>query len=288
MDFGRLVHSVKPRAWLREPLVHFLAAGALLYLGAAWLGPVPEDGRTIVIDDDRLAAALQQRAGIANDEAVREALLSMAPDERAKLVRETAAEEALWREGRARGLDTVDGVVRLRTIQNMRQLLTEEATANLAVSDAEVADFYARNRDTYAESASASFSHLFFAGPNGEARARAALAGIRAGAAPEEFGDRFVYQATYAEAGAEELAGQFGIGFVESLSKLAPSRAWQGPLKSDRGWHLVLLRGLVAARVPPLDAIEDRVREDALAAARARVTERAVDRLLERYEVRTR
>jgi hypothetical protein len=280
---------VTPPKWLREPLVHFLAAGALLYLGASYLSPVPETGRTIVIDDDALVASLQQRTGTSDADAVREALRVMPADERAGLVRDAAAQEALWREGRAPGLDTVDGVVRLRVIQQMRLLLGEEAAAGMSVSDKEVADYYAQNRGAYAQSAAASFSHLFFAGEDGRARAEAALDRLRGGnARAEELGDRFLYQSTYAETGAEELAGQFGVGFVEGLMRLDPGSAWQGPVQSDHGWHLVLLRRRELAQVPPLADIVVRVREDALAAKRQGALDEAVGKLLERYEVRTR
>ena len=283
-----MVPPVNPREWLREPLIHFLAAGAVLYLGASALGSSPEEGRTIVIGEDALVTSLQQRTGTSDAEAVREALRLMPQDERAELARDAAEQEALWREGRALGLDTVDGVVRLRVIQQMRLLLAEEATAGMAVSQAEIADYYAANRSAYAEPAAASFSHLFFAGPAGEPRAEAALDRLRDGTAgPEQLGDRFLYQATYADAGARELAGQFGIGFVEGLMRRAPGESWQGPLQSDHGWHLVLLRGRELAQVPALADIEARVREDALAAKRSAAVEAAVGKLLERYDVRS-
>jgi peptidyl-prolyl cis-trans isomerase C len=280
---------VKPSRWLREPLFHFLIAGAALYLGASWLAPVPGGGRSIVIDEDRLVTALQQRSGVTDEKAVRAGLAAMPAGERAKLVHEAAAEEALWREGRSLGLDQVDGVVRMRVLQQMRLVLAGEATRGMVVSDAEVAAFYEANRNSYGEPAAFTFSHLFYAGPDGEARARTALARLRAGRERrEQTGDRFLYQSNYAGAGAEELAGQFGIGFVETMKDLMPDPSWQGPVKSDHGWHLVLLRSKEAARVPALAAIESRVREDALAAKRARAVDASVDRLLGHYHVSVR
>ena len=277
---------MKPAPWLREPLLHFLLAGAALYVGASWLAPSPDRGRSIVIDEDRLVTALQQRSGVTDERAVRAGLAAMPANERAELVHEAAAEEALWREGRKLGLDQVDGVVRMRVLQQMRLVLTGEATRGMTVSDTEVADFYSANRKSYGEAAAFSFSHLFYAGADGEARARAALAGLRGGSErPERTGDRFLYQSNYASVGAEELASQFGIGFEETIQDFMPGTSWQGPVKSDHGWHLVLLRAKEAARVPPLAAIESRVREDALAAKRARAVDASVDRLLARYRV---
>jgi peptidyl-prolyl cis-trans isomerase C len=272
--------------WLREPLLHFMVAGAALYVGAAWLAPPPDSGRSIVIDEDRLVTALQQRSGVTDERAVRAGLAAMPATERAKLVHETAAEEALWREGRALGLDVVDGVVRMRVLQQMRLILAGEATRGMTVSDAEVGEFYAANRSSYAEPAAFTFSHLFYADPQGEARSRTALARLRAATErPDQWGDRFLYQSTYSSTGAQEIAAQFGIGFIEAIAQLTPGLSWQGPVKSDHGWHLVLLRAKEEARIPPLVTIEARVREDALAAKRARAVDASVDRLLARYHV---
>ncbi|WP_305097901.1 peptidylprolyl isomerase [Croceibacterium aestuarii] len=279
---------MKAPGWLREPLVHFLIAGVLLYFGASLLSPVPEAGHVIVVDDDALATRLLQQTGTTDRQAALRALQAMPAADRQKLVRETAADEALWREGRALGLDTVDGVVRMRTIQQMRQVLTQEAASDISVGDAEVRKFYQDNKAAYAEPASASFSHLFFAGPDGKVRAGAALARLRKDASAQEYGDRFLYQTNYADAGTEELAGQFGIGFVQSLLALQPGPGWQGPVKSDHGWHLVQLRELTPANVPAFEEIEGRVREDAMAAKRNAVTAEAVAKLLGRYEVRAR
>lgn len=277
---------MKLSRWLREPLLHFLLAGAALYVGASWLAPEPDSGRSIVIDEDRLVLALQQRSGVTDEQAVRAGLAAMSAKERANLVHEAAAEEALWREGRALGLDAVDGVVRMRVLQQMRLILAGEATRGMTVSNTEVAAFYEANRLSYGEPAAFSFSHLFYAGADGEARARNALARLRAGSEQaDQTGDRFLYQSNYASVGAQELAGQFGIGFLEVITDVVPDASWQGPVKSDHGWHLVLLRAKEEAQVPPLADIETRVREDALAAKRARAVDASVDRLLERYRV---
>jgi len=280
---------VKPREWLREPLVHFLVAGAALYLGASLVSPGPREDSVIVIGEDELLADLQQRSQTTDRAMVREALRTMPKEQRAELAHDAAVQEALYREGQALGLDTVDPLIRLRTIQQMRLLLTEEAAAGMTVSEAEVAEYYRANRADYAEPAAASFGHIYFRGADGEARARAALARLRGGQAlAEDLGDRFLYQANYSDTGAEEIAAEFGRGFAESLFGLDSGKSWQGPLKSDHGWHLVQLRGKQPARVPPLADIEGRVHEDALAAKRGKAAEAAMEELLENYEVRVR
>jgi parvulin-like peptidyl-prolyl isomerase len=272
------------RRWLREPLLHFLLAGAALYVVASWISPAPDV--RVVVDDDALLATLRQRSVAIDEASLREALAVMPPEERARLVHDTAAQEALYREGRALGLDTVDGVVRLRTIQQMRLLLAEEATRGMSVSDDEVRAFYDAHREAYAQPATVGFSHLFFADPDGERRARAALVALREGrTTPAVLGDRFLYQLNYPQIAADDLTGQFGAAFMQALLRLEPGAGWQGVLRSEHGWHLVLLHDNVPAHVPPLATVAARIREAALEDKRARATDQAVDRLLDRYTV---
>jgi hypothetical protein len=276
---------VRLHRWLREPLLHFLVAGAALYVVASWMHPAA-DGRRVVVDEDALLATLRQRSVATDEASLREALAVMPSAERARLAHDAAAQEALYREGKALGLDTVDGIVRLRTIQQMRLLLAEQATRGMTVSDEEVRAFYDAHREAYAEPASVGFSHLFFSGPDGERRARAALARLRDSRAEADIpGDRFLYQLNYPRATADDLAGQFGAAFTDALFHLEPGAQWQGVLRSEHGWHLVLVHEKTPAHAPPLEGIVARVREATLEDKRARATDEAVDHLLSRYTV---
>ena len=273
------------RRFLREPLFHFLLAGAALYVVASWISPV-KDVRRVVVNDEALLATLRQRSLATDEASLHEALAVMPPEERVRLVHDAAAQEALYREGKALGLDTVDGVVRLRTIQQMRLLLAEEATRGMTVSDDEVRAFYDAHREAYAEPATVSFSHLFFTGPDGERRARTALVDLREGRkTPAALGDRFLYQLNYPLTAADDVVGQFGAAFTQALLRLDPDARWQGVLRSEHGWHLVLLHDKAPAHVPPLATIAARIREAALDDKRARATDQAVDRLLAGYTV---
>jgi hypothetical protein len=156
----------------------------------------------------------------------------------------------------------------------------------MTVSDDEVLAFYDAHREAYAEAATVSFSHLFFADPDGEQRARAALVALRGGrTVPAAQGDRFLYQLNYPRIATDELVGQFGAAFTQALLRLEPDTRWQGVLRSEHGWHLVLIYDKAAAHVPPLAAVAARIREAALDDKRARATDQAVDRLLARYKV---
>lgn len=280
-------------AWLREPLVHFLGLGALLFVLASWIWPAPEAGRVITIGEAQLIDHLQRRAQLYDEEGFRELLAGMSAEERAQLVRDAAVTEALYREGQALGLAEADPMVKQRVLQQMRLLLAEEEASDIELTEGDVRAYFEANRARYAEGARVSFSHAFFStdrrGPGAEADARAALAEMRANASFGEagrYGDRFLYQLNYADAAAREIAGQFGEDFAQALFELEPGEEWQGPLRSRYGWHVVGLTERNAPRVPEFEEIAGRVAQDALADARAQSALAAIDRLLENYEVR--
>lgn len=278
------------RAWLKEPLVHFLAAGALLFIGASALAPSGAN-RTIVIDEARLIEHLQARAQLYDPQGFEELLTHMSDKDRAKLVREAAVEEALYREGSALNLADADPLVRRRVVQQMRQLLLQERAADITVSDEEIAAQYRENPSDYGLPERISFSHVFFSaaehGAAAEHMARAALSELKG----EPFqranrhGDRFLYQSHYVDAAEEEITSQFGEDFAKALFALDQSPGWQGPIQSEHGWHLVGISRKLPAEVPPLADIRSRVREDALMAKRENLLDDALDALLSDYDI---
>jgi parvulin-like peptidyl-prolyl isomerase len=295
MVFARVVPAImKVGEWLREPLVHFLGAGALLFTAAAWLAPDTGSDRTIRVTRQSVIDHLQSRAQLYDNDSFERLLAGMSVEERAALVRDAAAEEALYREGSALDLAGADPLVRRRVVQQMRQLLLEERAGEVAVSDAEVEQYYRTNTADYGLSERLRFAHVFFSKEvrSGSARAaaEAAVMQLNSGKIPfqqaGEHGDRFLYQTHYADADARILASQFGNGFAKGALELQASSRWQGPLESDHGWHVLGVSEHAPAELPPLGEIRARVREDALAAKRVEAANEAVDGLLAQYDVR--
>jgi peptidyl-prolyl cis-trans isomerase C len=67
---------------------------------------------------------------------------------------------------------------------------------------------------------------------------------------------------------------------------LQPSNRWQGPIKSDYGYHLVLLTQREPARLPDFAQIREEVRQDLLRDVVAAYRETAIKDLTRRYTVR--
>ncbi|HCO45837.1 MAG TPA: peptidyl-prolyl cis-trans isomerase, partial [Erythrobacter sp.] len=95
------------RHWLRDPLAHFLIAGAVIWAGLALVGePVDPASRTIELSRER-------QAGIAFGF---ERMMGRAPTdaEMDSAIKRWVREEVLYREALRLGLDEGDAVVRRR------------------------------------------------------------------------------------------------------------------------------------------------------------------------------
>lgn len=289
MVLAGVVPPVSPRRWLCEPLLHFLAAGLVLFVAVAWWQGPLDEGRTIRLSREDLLVFLQGRAQVYDEQSFAALLEAMPAGERKALVHDAALQEALYREGEALELAEADPLIRQRVVQQMRVLTAEEAAQGATVTDEEIAAYYRAHLADYRRAPLASFTHVFFTDARGaETAAKAELARLRQGRVPYErageHGERFLYQLNYAEADRAVVASHFGEEFAQALFAAAPG-AWRGPLRSEHGWHVVFVRAISPAGQPSLAEIEDRLREDALADKRVRLAGAALDELLARYEL---
>src|SRR5262245_19076325 len=129
------------RRWLREPLLHFLLAGALVFAVYELLNPAA--GRidrvnqiTLTQDDLRQLAVhwLAQGRSLPTTAEMRE------------LVEERVRQEILSREAVALGLDKDDEIIKRRLAQKM-DFLAQDLAALQDPSDAELAAWYVQNPD---------------------------------------------------------------------------------------------------------------------------------------------
>jgi hypothetical protein len=273
------------RAALREPLVHFLAAGAALFALYGWWNPdafARDDAQRIELDAgdlEQIALAWMAQGKPAPTE-----------DEMRVLVQSRVREELLYREALALGLDQGDTIVKRRLAQKM-DFLFEDLAALRDPTREELAAWYAERAATFARPARATFDHLYFSPDRRGAQARddasAALRRLRetkTEAATAALGDPFMFQDHYGDRSFAEIAKSFGPAFAESVVALAPG-AWEGPIESGYGWHLVRVAALTPARVPDLAEIEAEVRAAWIAEQRDTLRTRAFAELERRYEI---
>ena len=100
-------------------------------------------------------------------------------------------------------------------------------------------------------------------------------------------GDRFPFFVNYVERGPEFVASHFGAPMAQGIFAIEPSdTTWHGPLESEYGAHLVMLTRKADGRYPELAEVEASVRDDAEGEAIAEQKNKAIQAIVDTYEVR--
>ena len=97
-------------------------------------------------------------------------------------------------------------------------------------------------------------------------------------------GDAFVLDGTFEAVASSEVVALFGERFASAVEQ-APLGAWQGPIQSSYGAHLVRVDARSPAAVPPLSEIRDAVRTEWANDARQQAKAKLYAGLLARYAV---
>ncbi|MDB5105905.1 MAG: hypothetical protein JWP91_3594 [Fibrobacteres bacterium] len=282
-------HSARPRGKaakvlrtaLREPLVHFILAGAVLYgLSTRFAG----DGDRHLIrmgdaEEERIARNFANQYGTAPSEA-----------QLKDLIGREIREEVLFREGKELELDKGDEIIRRRVAQKFEFLQLDRVAAR-EPADVELMEWFASHRGRYAEPERATFTHIYFSPDRGgpeaaRRRAEAVLAALRESGTERApgLGDRFPDQYDYAGVDRMAVARIFGESpLVDGLFAARTGR-WAGPYHSGYGEHLVR----IASRQAPVavfSQVRDKVRADWLADFRQAGNDKAFAAIQARYRV---
>lgn len=274
---------------LKEPLVHFLAAGVVLFVvysalprGAAEWDEV--DTRRIMIGPSEIQTIKSRWANQWGREPTH--------DELTDLVNEYIREEALYRQAMAMGLDNDDTIVRRRMAQKMTFLI-EGMVAEQQPSESTLRAWFEENQDRYRRPSTVSFRHIYFSSERrgdttAEEAARLLLKELADAAVDAEVaqaaGDRFMLQEGYDEITQQELSHLFGGPFAEAVFSLE-SGSWRGPIGSSFGEHLVFLRDFQESQVAEFEQVADRVATDWMRAKVQAADGKALREILDQYQV---
>lgn len=270
---------------LREPVLHFLVLGALLF-GLDAVAHRDEENadapeafsRTLVVDEGI-------RRSLADDYLHEEGRAPTPSELDARIARWTD-EEILYREGMARELDVHDERVRTRVATLMADVLRAELFVP-EPTESELRAHFDANAERWAEPERVDFVHVFVDGniEGADERAQAFLVSLEAGASPARMGDTFTGGRHYRGRRIADLGEAFGGTFADDIAS-APLDSWT-LMRSRFGLHLVRIEQRSAGS----DADFERARLDvARALDEARQTEamaRALTTLRERWTIRT-
>ena len=262
---------------LREPLLHFLLAGALLFVIFDLVNQDQTEPDLIVVDAARTASLSAQFQRTWNRPPTAQELEG--------LVNNWIEEEVLYREGLALGLERSDPVVRRRIADQVGFI--SESLNDVQVDEAALQEWLEANPDQYRIPARYSFrQHYFNPDQYGDAlkpaltEARDALnageTGIKASPTmlPEEV----------REASPAQVARVFGQEFAAGLED-QPVGEWFGPVTSGFGLHLVLIESKTPAREPELAEVRAAVERDLLHDRTLSARNALIDSLKQRYTI---
>lgn len=267
------------RAIARDPLLHFLVIGSVLF-AIAWIreGGAGAEQNTIVISDSRiasLASAWKIQNGSEPD----------AEDLRNILI-EDVDEEIFYREALSLGLDQDDRIVRRRLAQKLR-FLVEDTLSNTPPSEEVLATWYATHADDYATPERLSFRQVYFsstAAGNPEATARTALVSWSETPQTAPQGDPSILPDHYSLVSQPRIRNDFGSGFWSKLGD-APQGEWSGPIESAFGFHLVYVESREPETLPAFSDIHEQLTRDYLLAEKTRVLDERLCEIRSRYDV---
>lgn len=274
------------RRVLKEPLLHFFLIGVVLFFVFYAVNDEAADEQS----------GLEIRIGVRDIEQLTALWTERwqrppTPSEIRGITDDFIREEILYREALALGLEENDIIIRRRLAQKIT-FLTQDLAAALEPSEEELLEWFKENLALYAEEPRITFTHIYFSedqrGSRAESDAQSLLEEFsQTEAIPDrapDRGDRFMLRPDYREVTPFEIRREFGIAFGDVVVELEPG-AWQGPIRSGYGVHLVRVIQRTDPEAPLFEEVRDRVEGDWLHEQNKRIDRAYYDGLLEKYDV---
>lgn len=270
------------RSLLREPLLHFLGIGALLFLLFNWKGAGGPGSSRIVITPGQVDA---MAAGFART-------WQRPPSERELkgLLDDYVREEMATREAMAMGLDRDDTIIRRRLRQKL-EFVAEDSVDATPPTDADLEAWFAAHADTFRTEPEVAFRQVYLnpdrhgaALDRDAARLLAQLSATGAEADVTTIGDPLMLPNDVERSTRADVARQFGDEFAGAVLESETGR-WVGPLRSGYGLHVVWVRERHEGRTPALAEVRAVVAREFTSARRTRELNAMYERMLKRYQV---
>lgn len=262
---------LRPPGWAREPLLHFLLLGAVLFGIDHLLNRSKGDANEIVISaevDEEARQLFKAKRG-----------QDPSAQEMAALRKVWLDNEVLYREGIALHLDKGDTAIRERVIFKALSVV-DGGTKLPAVSDALLRDWFEKRRAKYDEPARFDFQEAVLEGNPTEPVIRAFVDQLNNGTP----GDAKAGLRVFKGRPHANLLQSYGEDFAKTLEAATPGQ-WQA-LKSREGWHAVRLDAATPPRPADFEALRGVVLQDWTDATLAEQRSAAVAALSKKYTIR--
>jgi PPIC-type PPIASE domain len=269
---------------LREPLLHFILLGAVIFAFYSFVSRHRTDKPgQIVVTQGTLENIITGFTRTWQRPPTEEELRGQ--------VREYIREEAAYREALAMGLDRDDTIVRRRLRQKL-EFLSDDLATRVEPTDADLQTFLQAHADLFQSEPRFTFRQVYLNpqqhGANRGADEARLLAELQRGGPDADLsslGDPFLLAPTFQNVSLAEVKQVFGDQFASALAGLSTNH-WQGPVSSGYGAHFVFLSQRTEGSLPALAEIRDQVRREWFDTKRNEATEKFYQALLKRYTVK--
>lgn len=263
---------VKPPGWLREPLLHFVLLGGLLFAADHFLSATkPDESRTIVVGADVDGEAVETfRAARGRDPNSQEleALHKVWLDN-----------EVLYREGLALQVDKGDPAIRERVI--FKALSVVDSNVKLPpIDDTKLRAWFEQHRDKYDEPARFDFEEAALSGDTSEKAVRDFVEQLNHGTP----GDAKAGLRLFKNRPHQNLVDSYGADFAKALEAATPG-TWQA-LQAKDAWRAVKLDQAIAPRPAQFETVRGPVMQDWKDAVASEQRSAAVHALAKKYTVK--
>jgi hypothetical protein len=230
---------------LKEPLLHFLLIGAMLFGVYAVVNPDAMQGdKRIVVDRGQINHLVQRFKRVWQREPSEQELQS--------LIEDFVIEEIYYREALAMGIDKNDPVIRRRLRQKM-ELYSDNLASTLAPTDAVLNEYLQQHTDKFKTDARYTFKQVFVNSDVNTDKLNQRLAAIESDLQNGKTvqGDQSLLPARFNNTDAFSIDRTFGKGFASRLDAL-PLNEWSKPFSSGMGMHFVFVSERQPGQLPEL------------------------------------
>jgi hypothetical protein len=257
--------------WLREPLLHFVVLGALLFAVDHFLVSRADDPRVIVVGPDVDSEAIETF----------EAFRGRKPnaEELEALHRVWLDNEVLYREGLALQVDKGDSAIRERVI--FKSLSVIDSNVKLPpIDDNLLRKWFDAHRDKYDEPPRYDFQEAALSGDASEAAVREFVTALNAGTP----GDAKAGLRVFKGRPHANIVQSYGAEFANELVASKPGE-WRA-LKTPDGWRAMQLNAITPAKPATFEPLRGVVLHDWTDATAAELRTAAVRALAKKYTVK--
>ena len=256
--------------WLREPVLHFVLLGALLFALDHFLRLNADDPHTIVVSaevDREIRQAFKAARGQEPDAKQVSALRQVWLDN-----------EVLYREGLALRVDQGDVTIRERVIFKALNIVESGLTLP-EVDDKTLLAWFDANRAKYDEPTRYDFQEAVLAGENAEPAVRSFVSELNTGSGTTRAGLRIFKGRPH-----DNLVQGYGADAAKSIEDMPPGE-WRAVQTRD-GWRAMRLEATNAGKAASFETVRNIVQQDWTDATMAALRTAGVREVAKKYKVR--